>query len=220
MTEIKRCQLALSLPTSYYLERDPDSQKGLLVLHGYADLARSARRRLLGTSPLPNYTSLSPNGLFPCPVEKDDGFKEAYSWYFKDPQSGVEMISPEFAANALLKLIDQLKLNQLEWIILGFSQGGFFAPYLVHAGLTCNRIISCGAAYQSEKWKELKNLTIHAIHGEQDTDVPFEIAQQSFQSLKNLAPHSQFHPIPDLGHSMNEAGRELIRKLLATPSTS
>ncbi len=215
MTNIQSTHLDLSIPTSYSLEPCQTTTRGLLVLHGYSDLGRSVRKRLLGMEPVPGYTVLVPNGIFPCPVEKEDGFKEAYSWYFKDPKTGIEMISPEFAAEALLKLILKLKLEALEWTTLGFSQGGFFAPYLIHKGINSKRIISVGAAYQSKSWQGLKNIRIDAIHGEQDEAVPYSIATSSFHELTKLGYTTQFHSISKLGHTLNEDGRKIVRQILS-----
>src|SRR4051812_40184877 len=116
-----RTHLDLSLPVSYSLEPCADSNRGLLVLHGYEDHARAARRRLLGSDSVPGFTVFSPNGLFPCPSYDGTRYKEAYAWYFKDPHSNIQMISPEFAADALIKLIEKVELSSLQWTILAFS---------------------------------------------------------------------------------------------------
>lgn len=97
--------LDIRLETSYLYQPSEKSERGLLVLHGFTDRAQSVKKRLLGDEPVPHFHVLIPNGLFPCPSKKNSEFKEAYAWYFRDPQSGKQMISPEFAAEALMNLI-------------------------------------------------------------------------------------------------------------------
>ncbi len=214
MDQLQSTQIDLSLATSYFLEPTENSKKGLLVLHGYADRANSARKRLLGIEAVQGYTVLSPNALFPCPVEKDDGFKEAYAWYFKDPKTHAEMISPEFAARAMLQLLQKIKLSDLDWTILGFSQGGFFAPHLIRAGLKAKTIIAVGSAYQVESYQGLPPIQVFAIHGENDHDVPFSVAQKSFLAIQKIGYGTEFHSIKSLGHTLNDSGRAKVREIL------
>ena len=138
MADLKTTQLEISLSTSYLYEPSAGSKKGLLVLHGFSDHARSVKKRLLGRDPLNGCHIFVPNGLFPSPTKSENEFREGYAWYFRDPVSGKQMISPEFAAKSLVKLIQQVGFGHLEWTILGFSQGGFFAPFVVKAGLSCH----------------------------------------------------------------------------------
>ena len=214
MSPIKLTQLEVRLPTSYLYDSAGQSPKGLLVLHGFSDHALSVQKRLLGNDPVSEYHVFVPNGLFPSPTQRDGGFREGYAWYFRDPISGNQMISPEFAAQSLVKLIRQLDLGHLEWTVLGFSQGGFFAPFLLRAGLLCRKIIGVGAAYREEAYEGLSHLQVFGIHGEKDTIVPFEQAKASFNNLKDRGFGESFYAIPDLGHTINDSGRKIIRDLL------
>ena len=211
---IKTIQLEVSLATSYLHEPAEGSERGLLVLHGFSDNAVSVKKRLLGSEPLSRFHVVVPNGLFPSPTKKEDEYKEGYAWYFLDPQTRREMISPHFAAESLLKLISQVGLSHLKWTILGFSQGGFFAPYLAKAGLLCERIIGVGAGYRVEAYEGLSHLHVFAIHGEKDVIVPFEQAKAGFELLQKRGMGQKFYAIPDLGHTMNDVCRKIIRDLL------
>lgn len=213
--KLETTQIDLQLPASYLFEECKKSEKGLLVLHGFTDHAKAVRKRLLGTDPVPGFSVLTPNGLFPCPHKSGNAFKEAYAWYFRDPLSGNQMISPEFAAESLLKLISQLGLSHLQWTLLGFSQGGFFAPFLVRAGLPANKIISVGAAYRPEAYEGLKSVEVHALHGEKDVIVPFETAKVSFKVLQEMGYGRHFYSLPNVGHTVDCLGRDQIRTLLA-----
>jgi len=206
--------LNLPFPMTYELEQAPDSKHGLLVLHGYSDRASSARKRLLGTESVPSHVVLAPNAIFPAPAKIQDHYKEAYAWYFRDPHSGKQMISPDFAAKALIQLIHELKLDSIQWTILGFSQGGFFAPHLIRQGLRAKTIIAAGAAYRAEAYEGLPPTKVYAIHGAKDEVVPLQLSQSSFEVIKKMGYGADYHLIPDLGHTLNDESRKLIRTII------
>ncbi|MFM8316421.1 MAG: alpha/beta hydrolase [Deltaproteobacteria bacterium] len=214
MLPLQKAELEVCLSTSYVYEPSRKTKQGILVLHGFSDHAQSVKKRLLGSDPISDFHVFAPNGLFPSPTKRENEFKEGYAWYFRDPASGKQMISPEFAADALVKLIGQVGLAHLEWTVLGFSQGGFFAPFLVKAGLSCQKIIGVGAAYRVEAYEGLSHLQVFGVHGEKDTIVPFDYAQSSFELLKQRGFGKSFYAIPELGHTLNEAGRKIIREIL------
>lgn len=214
MANLLTTQLEVSLSTSYLYDSAEQTRKGLLVLHGFSDHAQSVKKRLLGSEPVDDFHVLVPNGLFPSPTKREDEFRLGYAWYFRDPSTGSQMISPEFAAESLIKLIEQVGLAQLEWTVLGFSQGGFFAPFLVKAGLNCRRVIGVGAAYREEAYEGLSGVEVFGVHGEKDTIVSYEYARSSFQVLKEKGLGKRFYSIPDLGHTMNESSRKIIREII------
>src|ERR1700733_7310861 len=116
--DFQRLSLSVSLPASFGLvnpEEDTEAKLGLLLLHGYADNARAIYRRALAASALPHFFILAPNALFPMPVREGSGYKEAYSWFFRDLRSGHEMISPELAAVALCELIAKAAPQISRW---------------------------------------------------------------------------------------------------------
>ncbi len=192
------------------------------MLHGFMDHAVAAKRRLLGNEPLAGWTVFAPNGLFPAPVHQDDQFIDAYAWYFRDSAWGREMISPELAAKALLTLIGKLNLESVQWTILGFSQGGFFAPHLVEAGLKTTAIVGAGAGY---RWPSYEALTlgqtplstpipVYAIHGEKDSVVDYQAAKKEFAVLQEKGFGKKWISLPGVGHTVDEHGRKEIRRLL------
>lgn len=209
-----QAHLNVELPVTYSLEACEGSKRGVLLLHGYADHARAARKRLLGLEPLAGFTVFAPNAVFPCPVWQEDRFKEAYSWYFRDFDSGAQMIPPDLSARSLIEFIEKLGLSSLQWTILAFSQGGFFAPFLIRAGLNAKTIVAVGAAYRPEIYEGLSSCQVHGIHGEMDRDVPFERAKSSFEAIKEMGYGAEFHGLPGVGHTLNDSGRAIVRRIL------
>ena len=213
--------IPLHLTTRYLIEVSPQAKTGLLVLHGYSDKATSVRKRLLGTGPVQHVTVLTPNGLFPSPVRHAEGFKEAYSWYFRDPQTHLEMISPEVAVQGLFTLIEKTKLQHLQWIILGFSQCGFLAPHLIRAGLPTRAVIVVGAKARQEIYQEISaEIPIYGIHGEQDTIIPYAEAKASFEALSPRHSSVIFEGLPGVAHTLDDAGRSTVRNWIQKTADS
>jgi predicted esterase len=148
-------------------------------------------------------------------VRAGDAYKEAYSWYFRDPKSGLQMISPEFAAAALKDLVGKLGLLEIEWIILGFSQGGFFAPFLKRAGLNVRAIVAVGAGFRREAYEGLAPVRVRALHGAADEVVPLEHARTGFEAIREMGYGVDFKALEGVGHTLNDEGRELVRALIA-----
>lgn len=208
---VKTASLNLDFPVSYLLE---GSGPGLLVLHGYSDLAIAACKRLLGSTAVAGRTVFAPNAVFPCPVRVGERFRAGYAWYYRNSDTGEFMVQPEYGAEALLKLMAQLGLAEREWTVLGFSQGGFFAPYLMRAGLRARRLIAVGSGFRVDAFRGLPELSVLALHGDADDIVPMEAARKSFDEISALGYGREFHVMPGVGHRVDDAGRAKIREWL------
>ena len=125
------------------------------------------------------------------------------------------MISPTLAAQFLVKLVHTIGLSSLQWTILGFSQGGFFAPHLIQQGLKANTIIGVGAAYRLEDYQGLEKVKLFALHGDQDQDVTYQSGKDSFQKMKEAGIGQEFFSLEGVGHTLNEGGRKIVRDILA-----
>ena len=214
---IHNTEINAPLPVSYTYEPCEKSKKGILLLHGYADKAISARKRLLGLDSIPSYHVLAPNGFFPTPLLQANGsYKEAYAWYFYDPQTGTQLIAPEKAAKMMMSFLKQIALEDLEWTVLSFSQGGFFSPYLLRAGLKAKTLISVGAAYRTKALESLSpdGIKIYAIHGMDDRIVDHDASKKSFEEIQKLGFQGEYYSLPGLAHSLNEEGRKIVSRIL------
>ena len=205
---MQRTSLNLEIPISYSLEGEGTP---VLLLHGYSDIASAARKRLLGLGPAPGFQVLAPNAPFPCPSWRNEKFREAYAWYFRDSETGEHLMRPEVSARALVKLVGELGLAEKTWIVLGFSQGGFFAPHVVREGLRARALITAGSGFRPEAYQGLPSLRVRSVHGEDDDLVPIEAARASFEKIKALGYGEIFHPMPGVKHGLDDAGRAVVR---------
>ena len=203
------------MPIRYSLSAAPADSGGVVIcLHGYQDHALSMIRRLgwWENTGLP-FQVLAVNGPFPVPIWLADGFKEAYSWYFRDTERDLEFVSPVTTAQRLTQLIADLNLSATPKVIFGFSQGGFLAPYLAAQLGRVAGIIGYGCGYPAEIYAKTHGIKVYAVHGELDERVPPAPARADFDKVLAAGHLGEFHLIPKLTHKVEPRMEPLVRKL-------
>ncbi len=217
MNQIKKQKLEVptTLPMTYFYEKHAKSHNRLLIfLHGYTDSAESFLRRAY-EAPWLDLDYLAPNGPFPIPVRSEQGFKEAYSWYFEDHSIGRIIIPKQVAIDMLKNLLSQLGLENCQKIIVGFSQGGFLAPKLAEELTHVEKIIGIGCLYRKESYEKIKHVQVYGIHGTEDTIVPFQEAQKTYQDLTAEGFKGEFASFEGLGHTINNEARAKLKEFIA-----
>jgi predicted esterase len=201
------------MPIRYHLT----AKKGpgvVFCLHGYQDHALSMIRRLgwWERADLP-FQLCAINGPFPVPVWQGDGFKEAYSWYFRDSSRDLDFVSPNTTASRLKVLINDLGLSGTPKVLVGFSMGGFLAPYLAAELENVKGIVGIGCGYNAEAYAKCPPLTVHAIHGESDERIAIEGSKAEFAKVILAGHDGRYHAIPGLSHKVEPSIEALVRKL-------
>lgn len=207
----KHAHVPVTLSMSY-LHFNSGSEKPLLIFfHGYSDSALSFLRRAIPDLDS-QFEILAPNGLFPVPVKTEMGWKRAFAWYFADYSKQDVLVPPEISAQAVENLVRQLHLVNRPKVLVGFSQGGFFLPFVLPHLKHVKKIFSVGAAYRLHDYPETLDITLDALHGKDDEIIAFDHAQQSFDELKSTRnPEGQFFGFAGLGHKMNDESRALLK---------
>jgi predicted esterase len=209
MNEIKtdKIQINSEIPMTYHHLNQGSLKPLLLFFHGYADSARAFLRRAYPEMN-ENFEVLAVNGLFPVPQKKDNEWKQAYAWYFADFQSRSILIDPEVCAKAISHLIEKLQLQDRQKILIGFSQGGFFLPFVLPYLKNVKQMYSIGAAYREEDYKEILKIKLDALHGTEDEVIPHDMAESSFKEfVQKKNPQGAFHTFKGLKHTMNSESR-------------
>jgi predicted esterase len=200
------------MPIRYHLT-PPKGDGVVICLHGYQDHALSMIRRLgWWEADLP-FQILAINGPFPVPIWTNDGFREAYSWYFRDTSRDLEFVSPVTTALKLRTLLQDLKLEKTPKVLFGFSQGGYLNPYLHHEIHEVRGLIGYGCGYNPEIYAKTPPTTVHAVHGELDERIPAGPAQADFNKILTLGHRGEFHLVPGLTHRVEPTVEPLIRRL-------
>lgn len=199
------------LPISYiHLNKSADKPL-LLFFHGYQDSAKSFLRRAY-PDVNERYEILAINGLFPIPEKRNNEWRPAYAWYFADFSKKTMIRHPEISVNAVKQLIEHLGLHDRPKMVLGFSQGGFFIPYLLPELQQVKAIVTIGAAYREEDYRAIVKTSFDAIHGTKDEVISLDHARSSFEKFVKLkCPQGKFHEFQDLAHTMNDEARLWLR---------
>jgi len=197
-----------------YLHFNAGEHKPLLILfHGYEDTAAGVLRRSLGDPKLfSEFEILAPNGLFPVPVRVEGGFKQTHAWYFADFSKKQILIPPQVAAAGVARLIEKLKLQDRPKILIGFSQGGFFLPFVLPGLQNVKKLIGIAAGYRVTDYPQNLAASVDAFHGSEDKIISMAGAKEGFEKLALINPKGQFFPFPGLGHTMDAASREVLKK--------
>ncbi len=202
------------IPIRYHHENAGESKPVIILFHGYADSAQAFLRRALPDLD-PLYEILAINGLFPVPQKKDNVWKQAFAWYFADFTSKSVLIHPKISADAVVHLLEKLNLTDRPKILLAFSQGGFFLPYILPQLKNVKHMISIAAAYGSTEYKSALNIPLDAIHGVEDDIVTCEMGEETFASLKSQNPKGVFKKFEGLKHTMNDESRAWLKNRIA-----
>lgn len=214
----QKVDLKLTLPASYYfIEAQRPTNKTVLLLHGYQDSAASLIKRAFGEEEQGfDFNILAPNGVYPVPVRVEDGFKEAYAWYFVDSSRNIVLVAPEVASNGLVALIKHLSLETNTFYIVGFSQGGILAAFVAHQLSNVSGILGIGTLFFPDYYEGLKNtLPVDAIHGVNDDIITLATSHKGYQELKEVQPRpGEYYQFTGLKHTLDDAARAKLKELI------
>ena len=192
-----------SLPFTYR-HRPVDKPKLLvLFLHGYTDHGGSLLRRLFpeGWTPaLAEVAILAPNGPFPTPVKSETGWREAYAWYFYDPEADKMIVSPDTATKGCLDLISKFGYEDTPKVIAAFSQGGYLAPHLAQRFKNVKEIIGMATGFREVYYPKNAPWTVTAIHGSKDEVFPVDQSRNEHAKILKMGFPGEFIEIPGLAH--------------------
>ncbi len=209
--EIEKIKITSEIPMSFHHLNAGEDKPLLIFLHGYSDSARAFLRRAIPDLDQ-KFEILAINGLFPVPQKKNDEWKQAFAWYFADFTSNSILIHPEISAKAVTHLIAKLGLVDRPKILIGFSQGGFFLPFIYPFLKNVKHLFAIGAAYREQDYAAKLHVPLDALHGTDDEIISFATAQKSFAELglsKN--PQGQFFAFAGLKHTMNDEARAWLK---------
>ncbi len=212
-TTLPSIPINISFPMTYILKNEQADGPVLVLLHGYSDTGAGIWNRIFVNSEYPGCL-FAPNAPFPVPQKTENDWKELYAWYFRSLQPPRDIINPESSVSAMVQIMTQLKLMDREKWIIGYSQGGYFAPHLFRHIPRITRFLGMGAAYRIHDYPKNPSVMVDAMHGEVDQVVSCEKSILGFQELKKMGYSGHFEVIPSMGHNLNDHGRKYIDKWL------
>jgi len=206
-------QIEINWPFNHQIRGDDNSDRLLILLHGYQQNGQWMQQRFTNLSF--SGQVIAPDGLFPVPYKSKTGWRLTYSWYFFEPENNVYVIEMDRAIEYLLRGLKKYLAGKKEVCIAGFSQGGYLAPFLAKAIPQTTQVIGLSCRFRSEKLTEQLNFRLHAIHGEKDGSVDIERAQACFDEIIGHGNQGSFNRIAGLGHEVNDSAITLVSRLLS-----
>lgn len=191
----------------------------ILLLHGYTESGEKIFQRLEKYLP-ENAVILSPCGLFPLPQRKGGDTRKVehemgYSWYFYDFKTDEYVVDMECAIRYLTGLVQLLKWDHLPLRIIGFSQGGYLAPFVGLAQPQTRQVIGIASRFLDDEFSTLPPFRMDAVHGELDEVVEYPASLGSHRRLLERGGTGQFISVPNTGHRLTFEVREHVKNLLA-----
>lgn len=207
-------QESFGLEFDYFIrESQGKPQRLFLLLHGFSQRGEKLLKKLSPILPQ-DAVVLSPNAPFPAPFKVDNGYLEAYAWYFYLAKENRFVIPPGPAIKALKNLIRKLGFQNLPTTIIGFSQGGYLAPVLAKE-IPVEEIISVSADYLAKYYSKEDKFKLHAIHGAKDEVSPIEVSKKNLEGLKrDLGINADFYELPNTRHEVDDEAVRVIAQIL------
>ena len=205
--------LKLDLEAGYSLKQAPEPKGVILLLHGYLQEGEIILRLLENYLP-PDFSIVAPNAPLPMAHQYGNRLKLAYTWYLYDPPHDRYLLDMGFALNYLRELAAALSFAHLPLKIIGYSQGGYLAPF---AGLTLpniRQVIGLNCRFRSETIREKLPYRLDAIHGQDDSMVDPARAHQCHGEIMAHGNDGEFHFVPNSGHRITPALGAELRALL------
>ncbi len=208
-------QIETQIKVQFHLTGNRESQNLFLVLHGFMEKGSKMLRRMQKALPK-DALILSPNGPFPLPEKTNTGHKVRYAWYFYDNIKNEYLVDYQHSANLLLQLLIDLQFEKKKLTIIGYSQGGYLAPFLAEKCENIQQIIAIACVMKEEFLQSSISCPLTQIHAKDDKMVSYEKALSHFKSIEESHSKNQFITLESAGHFYNQQYHEALVNTLIT----
>lgn len=182
----------------------------VVLLHGYGQNARGILKLLEDVIPS-ECSLLVPNGPFPLPTKARTAESLGFAWYFYDSSKDEFYIPYSVPTQLITGLLTALNLNQKKVIVLGYSQGGYLAPFVGEKIQNLEMVISINASFRYEFMEEKRDFPIHAINGKVDDIVEPLLAKQRHEKLIKMGHRGNFHLVDDSAHRIDDNIKAVLK---------
>ena len=166
----------------YHLQGNLQSDKVYLALHGVMEKGSKMLRRISDVLPK-DALILAPDGPFPIPIKNENGYNVCYAWYFYDNIKNIYLIDYEYSANLLHNLLVELQLDKKDLIIIGYSQGGYLAPFVAQKCSQAKYIIGLACVLKEDLFASKLTIPFSLVHSKTDKMVSYEGSKKYFDML-------------------------------------
>lgn len=202
--EWKNSWISSKQSMSYQMDSPEKEAKGvLLFLHGFAQSSIFMRKKFISEIKKrkldTDYTLLWPNGPIPLMGKKELRF----AWYLFDSETKTYLTPPENSIQLIQGLVNELKLDKLPLWIVGYSQGGYLAPFLAYHLENAEKVVGISAEFKEEYLPERLDFKLDAVHGRLDEVVSCERSRISHQKIIQNKNQGHYTILENEGHSLS-----------------
>jgi predicted esterase len=208
----------------YVLKMVDQPQELVILLHGYQQSGRYLFDKLASQCPS-NAVILAPNGPYPLPERKADGtYRLGFSWYFYNPATDSYYIDMSIALEMLARLVEELGYSELPKRIVGFSQGGYLAPFAAMRFKAVKQVVGIASEFVADEWRESAKTQsrewppqyrVDSIHGDQDDIVEVKDSRKNHEILAREGARGEFRMLPGIGHRITSEVKAAVGEVLA-----
>lgn len=192
-----------------------------LLLHGYGQRAKRTYREW---APLFSKEDclVIPNGPFPLPRKNTDPqtgeqyYQIPRAWYFYNNLKDEFLIDYSFPAELLAGLIQELGLLKNPLCLIGYSQGGYLAPFVGVKLKQTKHVVGVNCRFREDMLPDWLNFRLDAFHADQDTQVDYHRSQKSFHTLNARSLSGEFITWEGKDHGLDDETHESMKKHINT----
>jgi predicted esterase len=205
----------ITIPTNiqYHLRGDLNSSTVFLGLHGVLEKGSKMLRRLSEVLP-EDALMLTPDGPFPIPIKEENGYKVRYAWYFYDNIKDIYVVDYEYASRLIKELLISLKLENKDLVIIGYSQGGYLAPFVAEKCSQTTYIIGLACVFKENLLSKRLTLPFSQVHSRIDKMVSFQGSHDHFNIISKYNNSGEFISLENEGHFYNDKYSEILSNIL------
>lgn len=208
-----RIDVSAELPFDYILrEAEGAPQELILLLHGYSESGRRIYGKLQAHLPS-DAVILAPNAPFPFAEKVEEKHRMAYSWYFYNFQTDEYVIDMAPALGFLEAGIGKMGYAALPLRIVGFSQGGYLAPFVGERLRQTRQVIGLHSTFLGEELGPKLEFRTDNVIGAQDDIVDPENSERAHGEILKRSRGGEFFKLP-VAHRIDEQVARKVGELL------
>ena len=211
----KRIEFNSIVPCDYVEVGPKDAQDVFLLLHGFYQSGELILQQMAPALPK-DARLIAPNGPFPQAKRRGDDWDIAFAWYFFSPKQKAYFVDTHIPCKFLKNFCGRIGIKDQNLTIVGFSQGGYLAPYVAKEFSNTKRVIGIGCEFRSSRIPQDQfSFRIDQIHGELDPLVSCQDAEKQFDEMLSKCPGGKFNKIAGQGHDWNDLFSLKLKEIVA-----